>query len=117
MTKDGSILSGTRLANIPRNSAHLLNVYEFQDDPAKGFGLGLGVKYVDECVGQTSPAAYDLQGYGVVDLLSVYQVNEQVRLKLEVKTLFNEAYKESAVNFYAYPGASRTVQAGISYRF
>jgi iron complex outermembrane receptor protein len=58
-----------------------------------------------------------MQGYSVVDLLSFYKVNEHVRLNLDVKNLFNEEYEESAWNLYAYPGAPRTVQAGIAYTF
>lgn len=115
--KDNTIPAGTRLANIPRNSFSLLNVYEFQDGVAKGLGLGLAVKYVDERAGQTSSTAYDMQDYGVVDLLSFYKLNEHVRLNLDVKNLFNEEYEESAWNLYAYPGAPRTVQAGIAYTF
>lgn len=117
VSKDNSLRPGTRLANIPRNSFSLLNVYEFQDGAAKGLGLGMAVKHVDERAGQTSATAYDMQGYSVVDLLSFYKLNEHVRLNLDVKNLFNEEYEEGAFNFYAYPGAPRTVQAGIAYTF
>ncbi|SFO97737.1 TonB-dependent siderophore receptor [Pseudomonas borbori] len=117
VSKDNSLRPGTRLANIPRNSFSLLNVYEFQDGAAKGLGLGLAVKHVDERAGQTSATAYDMQGYSVVDLLSFYQLNEQVRLNLDAKNLFNEEYEEGAWNLYAYPGAPRTVQLGIAYTF
>ena len=117
VSKDNTIRPGTRLANIPRNSFSLLNVYEFHNGAAKGLGLGMAVKYVDERAGQTSATAYDMQGYSVVDLLSFYKLNEHVRLNLDVKNLFNEEYEESAWNLYAYPGAPRTVQAGIAYTF
>lgn len=117
VSKDNSLRSGTRLANIPRNSYSLLNVYEFQHGTAQGLGLGMAVKYVDERAGQTSASAYDMQGYSVVDLLSFYQLNEHVRLNLDVKNLLNEEYEEGAWNLYAYPGAPRTVQAGIAYTF
>lgn len=117
VTKDNSLEKGTRLANIPRNSFSLLNMYEFQNGAAKGLGLGMGVKYVDERAGQTSATSYDMQGYTVVDLLSFYQVSEQLRLNLDVKNLFNEEYEEGAFNLYAYPGAPRTVQVGFAYSF
>lgn len=115
--KDSNLPSGTPLANIPRNSFSLLNVYEFQGGAAKGLGLGLAVKYVDERAGQTSATSYDMQDYGVVDLLSFYKLEEHVRLNLDVKNLFNEEYEEGAFNLYAYPGAPRTVQLGIAYTF
>lgn len=116
VTKDNTIRVGSHLANIPRNSFSLLNVYEFQDGTLKGLGLGAGTKYVDERVGQTSNTAFTMDGYTVVDLLSYYKVNEKVRLNLDVKNLFNRDYEEGAFgNIYAYPGAPRTVQVGIAY--
>jgi len=117
VTKDNRLPSGTRLANIPRNSFSLLNTYEFQDGFAKGLGLGVGVKYVDDRNGQTEAVTYNMDQYTVVDLLSFYQLNEHVRLNLDVKNLFNKEYDEGAFNTYAYPGAPRTVQAGVSYTF
>ena len=117
VTKDTSLPTGTRLANIPRNSFSLLNTYEFQDGVAKGLGLGVGVKYVDDRQGQTAATTYTMEQYTVVDLLSFYQVNEHVRLNLDVKNVFNKGYDEGAFNSYVYPGAPRTVQAGVSYTF
>lgn len=116
-TKDNRLPTGTRLANIPRNSFSLLNTYEFQDGLAKGLGLGVGVKYVDDRNGQTEAVTYNMDQYTVVDLLAFYKVNDNIRLNLDLKNLFNKEYDEGAFNFYAYPGAPRTVQAGVSYTF
>ena len=116
VTKDNVIKSGTRLMNIPQNSFSLLNVYEFQDGALKGLGLGTGLKYVDERAGQTANTAFSMGSYTVVDLLSYYKVNDKIRLNLDVKNLSDEDYEEGAFgNVYAYPGAPRTVQVGISY--
>ncbi|MNU02230.1 catecholate siderophore receptor Fiu [compost metagenome] len=79
-------------------------------------GLGLGAKYVDERAGQTAANAFSMDSYKVFDLLSYYKVNEHLRLNLDLKNLFDSHYDEGAFgNVYAYPGAPRTVQAGISY--
>ncbi|WP_053144878.1 TonB-dependent siderophore receptor [Pseudomonas sp. P97.38] len=116
VTKDTSIPSGTRLLNVPKNTFSLLNVYEFQDGGLKGLGLGAGARYVDERAGQTAANAFSMDSYTVVDLLGYYKVNERIRLNLDVKNLFDADYEEGAFgNVYAYPGAPRTVQAGISY--
>lgn len=116
VTKDVNIPSGTRLLNVPKNTFSLLNVYEFQDGGLKGLGLGLGAKYVDERAGQTAANAFSMDSYTVVDLLGYYKVNERIRLNLDLKNLFDADYEEGAFgNVYAYPGAPRTVQAGISY--
>ncbi|MCY1435016.1 Ferrichrome outer membrane transporter/phage receptor [compost metagenome] len=117
VTKDNTLASGTRLANIPRNTFSLLNTYEFQDGVARGLGLGMGIKYIDDRAGQTSAQTYTMEQYTVVDLLSFYQLNEHVRLNLDVKNVFNKEYDEGAFNTYVYPGAPRTVQAGIAYTF
>lgn len=116
VTKDNTLRAGTRLANIPRNSLSLLNVYEFQDGSLKGLGLGAGGRYVAERAGQTANTAFAMAGYSVFDLLGYYKVNEHVRLNLDVKNLFNRYYEEGAFgNVYAYPGAPRTVQVGVAY--
>ena len=116
VTKDNVLRSGTRLMNIPKNSFSLLNMYEFQDGTFKGLGLGTGLKYVDERAGQTANTAFSMGSYTVVDLLSFYKINDKVRLNLDVKNLFDQDYEEGAFgNVYAYPGAPRTVQVGVSY--
>lgn len=116
VTKDNVLRSGTRLMNIPKNSFSLLNMYEFQDGTFKGLGLGTGLKYVDERAGQTANTAFSMGSYTVVDLLSFYKINDKVRLNLDVKNLFDRDYEEGAFgNVYAYPGAPRTVQIGVSY--
>ncbi|NHN68433.1 TonB-dependent receptor [Pseudomonas sp. AF76] len=116
VTKDTSIPSGTRLLNVPRNSFSLLNVYEFQDGGLKGLGLGVGARYVDERAGNTAASTFSMDSYSVVDLLGFYKVNERIRLNLDLKNLFDADYEEGAFGgVYAYPGAPRTVQAGISY--
>ncbi|HDI1583786.1 TPA: TonB-dependent receptor, partial [Acinetobacter baumannii] len=47
VTKDNTLQKGTALANIPKNSFNLLNIYEFQVGPLQGLGLGINQKYID----------------------------------------------------------------------
>ncbi|MCY1372477.1 TonB-dependent siderophore receptor [compost metagenome] len=75
------------------------------------------VKYVDDRAGKTLPDSFEMQDYTVVDLLSYYQVNEHLRLNLDLKNLFDEEYEEGAYLNYAYPGTPRTVQAGFTYTY
>ena len=75
------------------------------------------MKYIDDRAGQTAAQTYTMDRYSVVDLLSFYQVNPHVRLNLELQNVFNKGYDEGAFNTYAYPGAPRTVQAGVAYTF
>lgn len=118
VTKDNTLRDGTRLLNIPKQSASLLSMYEFQDGALRGLGLGGGARYVDERAGQTANVPnFSMDSYTVYDLLSYYKVNDNLRLNLDVKNLFNKDYEEGAFgNIYAYPGAPRTVQVGFSYK-
>lgn len=117
VTKDNSLQKGTTLANIPKNSFNLLNIYEFQDGPLQGLGLGINQKYIDKRAGQTANSTYTMKGYAVTDLVSYYQASPKLRINLDLKNLFDKVYDESAFNLYAYPGESRTVQLGMSYTF
>ena len=105
---------GTRLANVPEHSFNLLDTYEFDDGALNGLGLGVGVKYVGSRKGTTTSTAYDLDAYTVVDLLAYYPLTDRVRLNLNLDNVFDEEYYERAWNVWAYPGAPRTLQAGIS---
>ncbi|WP_212846486.1 TonB-dependent siderophore receptor, partial [Acinetobacter baumannii] len=73
VTKDNTLQKGTALANIPKNSFNLLNIYEFQDGPLQGLGLGINQKYIDKRAGQTANSTYTMKGYAVIDLVSYYQ--------------------------------------------
>ncbi len=116
VTKDNTLRSGTRLLNIPEQTFSLLNVYEFQEGALRGLGLGAGGRYVAQRAGQTANVAFSMDSYTVFDLLAYYKVNEHVKLNLDVKNVFDSDYEEGAFgNVYAYPGAPRTVQMGISY--
>ncbi|MDN8229231.1 TonB-dependent receptor [Acinetobacter baumannii] len=117
VTKDNTLQKGTALANIPKNSFNLLNIYEFQDGPLQGLGLGINQKYIDKRAGQTANSTYTMKGYAVTDLVSYYQATPKLRLNLDVKNIFDKVYDESAFNLYAYPGEPRTVQLGMSYTF
>lgn len=118
VTKDNTLRDGTRLLNIPRESASLLSIYEFQDGPLRGLGLGGGARYVAERAGQTANVPnFSMDSYTVYDALSYYKVNDKLRLNLDVKNLFDKEYEEGAFgNVYAYPGAPRTVQVGFTYK-
>jgi len=106
---------GTRLANVPRHSFNLLDTYEFADGPLAGLGVGMGVKYVGNRKGSATNSAFEMDAYTTVDLLAYYPLTERVRLNLNLNNLFDEEYEERAWgNIWAYPGAPRTLQAGIA---
>lgn len=85
VTKDNTLHKGTALANIPKNSFNLLNIYEFQDGPLQGLGLGINQKYIDKRAGQTANSTYTMKGYAVTDLVSYYQATPKLRLNVSVR--------------------------------
>ena len=106
---------GSRLANVPEHSFNLLDTYEFDSGALDGLGLGVGVKYVSSRKGSSTNTAFDMGAYTVVDLLAYYPLTDRVRLNLNLDNVFDEEYDERAWgNIWAYPGAPRTLQAGIS---
>jgi iron complex outermembrane receptor protein len=114
-SSSASMPVGTRLANVPRHSFNLLDTYEFADGPLAGLGVGMGVKYVGDRKGSASTTAFDMDAYTTVDLLAYYPLTERVRLNLNLNNVFDEEYEERAWgNIWAYPGAPRTLQAGIA---
>ncbi|MCF7769465.1 TonB-dependent siderophore receptor [Achromobacter pulmonis] len=117
VTQDNTLPEGTRLANIPRSTLSLLNMYEFHEGPARGLGLGVGVRYVGKRAGQTAANTYRMPAYVAVDVFSFYQINRNLRVNLDVTNLFNRTYDEGSFNSYVYPGAPRTAQLGIRYTY
>ncbi|MBI1448510.1 TonB-dependent siderophore receptor [Acinetobacter sp. AC1-2] len=117
VTKDNTLQKGTSLANIPKNSFNLLNIYEFQGGALQGLGLGVNQKYIDKRAGQTANSTYTMKGYAVTDLVSYYQATPKLRLNVDLKNIFDKVYDESSFSSYAYPGEPRTVQFGMSYTF
>ena len=114
-SSSASMPAGTRLANVPRHSFNLLDTYEFAEGPLAGLGVGMGVKYVGDRKGGATRTAFDMDAYTTVDLLAYYPLTERVRLNLNLNNLFDEEYEERAWgNIWAYPGAPRTLQAGIA---
>jgi len=114
-SSSASMPAGTRLANVPRNSFNLLDTYEFAEGPLAGLGVGMGIKYVGDRKGGATSTAFDMDAYTTVDLLAYYPLTERVRLNLNLNNLFDEEYEERAWgNIWAYPGAPRTLQAGIA---
>ncbi|MFI8727680.1 TonB-dependent siderophore receptor [Stutzerimonas kunmingensis] len=114
-SSSASMPAGTRLANVPRHSFNLLDTYEFAEGPLAGLGVGMGVKYVGDRKGGATSTAFDMDAYTTVDLLAYYPLTERVRLNLNLNNLFDEEYEERTWgNIWAYPGAPRTLQAGIA---
>ena len=115
---DTTIVTGSRLANVPRHSANLLATQQF----VLGTGtasVGGGVQYVGERLGDVAASSsFTLPAYTTARLLASYSPNAQWRLALNVENLFNRSYYASSYSqLWVAPGAERTVTVHAHYRF
>lgn len=109
---------GARLANVPQNSFAVQSVYEFQDGPLRGLGLGGGITYVGSRFAGESRPTFKLPEYTLANLISYYKITPDVRIYLNVDNLFDERYFDRAwQNRYATPGLPRTIMGGVAARF
>ena len=94
--------AGSRYWGVPRNTASLWNIYDFQQDPLKGFKVGGGVTVRDGSLaynyGQTGPDT-TVPGYATVDLLAGYSKklgNSKVSVQFNINNLLDKHYYTQA---------------------
>ncbi len=117
VTRDATLRPGTRLLNVPRHSASLLNVYEFQAGTLEGLGVGSGINLVGSRAGDTVGSTFRLPAYATVDLLAYYKIGDRVRLNLNVNNLLDRTYYDRSYNsVWVSPGAPLTVLGGVTIR-
>lgn len=104
---------GNRLGQVPKHSFSLWNRYDFN----RSFGLGLGVIQQSR-VYVAADNTVTLPSFTRVDAAAFYNVNDKLRLQLNVENLFDKDYYASAhSNNNILPGSPRAVRVGLTYRF
>ncbi|ACL58066.1 TonB-dependent siderophore receptor [Methylobacterium nodulans] len=117
VTKDNVLPVGAALINVPRHSGSLLAVYEVQEGPWKGLGVGAGLRGVGARAGDAAGTGFTLPAYVAADALAYYRY-ENVRFGLNVENVFDTTYYESSLNvFRVYPGSPRRVTGTLTVRF
>ncbi|GAB4061746.1 TonB-dependent siderophore receptor [Uliginosibacterium sediminicola] len=112
--RDNSLARGTRLLNVPRNTASLLAVHEQAAGAEGKLGLGGGVVWVGRRAGDAT-ASFDLPSYSTTRALSYWQINKRYRLSLDVDNLFDERYYSASYSsVWITPGSRRTVTLGLT---
>ncbi|MEL6724597.1 MAG: TonB-dependent siderophore receptor [Pseudomonadota bacterium] len=105
--------TGLRPRELPENMFSLWNAYQVTDK----FGLGLGLTYQDESFINNSNSA-TLPSYTRVDAAAFYDVNEDLRVQLNVENLTDELYfPNSHSTHQATVGAPLNAKITISGRF
>ena len=95
---DGSVtdLSGFEtIITVPEHTFNVYTVYDFDDGPLKGWGVGGGIQYSSD-----RPADgfgdLDLDSYVLVEASAFYQINDNASLSLVGKNLTDEVVFDSA---------------------
>lgn len=115
---DHTIVTGSRLANVPRHGANVLATQQF----ALGAGtasVGGGVQYVGERLGDVAISSkFTLPAYTTARLLASYLPTTKLRLAVTVENLFNRRYYASSYSpLWVAPGAGRSLTLHAHYRF
>jgi iron complex outermembrane recepter protein len=117
VSKDESGFEDKRLDNTPKHSASLWTTYEVQRGSLKGFGLGLGVYFVDDRFGDLSNT-YTIPSYVRTDA-SIFYNQDKWRAAINFRNLFNIKYFTGSdeSRFGVYVGEPFTVTGSVSIVF
>ena len=114
---------GNRLSSVPYHMASAWLNYTVQDGPARGLGLGLGVRYVGSSLGDNlNRPVLDNKPRTLIDASIRYDLenlNPQwrgLRLQVNATNLLNEMRQTCTVGF-CYFDEGRKVIASLRYRW
>jgi len=109
--------AGSELVNIPKNSANLMMSKKFDMNGADA-SVGFTINYVDDRLGETIDPTYRLPKYTLVNLFGSYQLNDQVKLTMNIDNLLDEKYYVSSYHkWWTTPGAPTNYVMGVTYSF
>ncbi|WP_231757328.1 TonB-dependent siderophore receptor [Microbulbifer elongatus] len=111
------IPAGSPLLNIPEHtgSLSLTRDFEFRGAPASA---ALGIRYVDERLGETVDPDYILPAYTLANVSATYAPTSKVTLLADIDNLFDKRYYANSYHkLWTMPGAPRTYNVGVRYSF
>jgi iron complex outermembrane receptor protein len=117
ITESNDLPEGSRVQNVPRNTASLWTTYELQQGSLQGLGFGLGLFYIDERAGDFEDT-FDLPNYLRTDAAVFYR-RDNWRAAINVQNLFDVKYFRSN-NFGRVaiePGAPLTIVGSLTVEF
>ena len=107
---------GSRLSNIPKHSSALYGFWHSRGSQPGSIGLGAGVTYVGDRVGDDINSGFRLPDYVAARLNLSYQLAQGIAVQIDAENLFDEYYLESSFsNVWIAPGAPRTVRARLKF--
>jgi iron complex outermembrane receptor protein len=117
VTESNDLPEGSRVQNVPANTASLWTTYEIQGGDLQGLGFGLGFFYIDERAGDFEDT-FDLPSYFRTDASLFYRRNNW-RAAINIQNLFDiEYYRSNNFGRVAIePGAPFTIVGSLSVEF
>ncbi|MBT31369.1 MAG: TonB-dependent siderophore receptor [Thalassobius sp.] len=112
-TKASDDVEGNRPYSTPENTFNLWTSYKFSEGGLKGFGLGFGGNYVDECF-LNDANTFTIPSYTLLNA-SVFYDKPAYRIGLKLNNLLDEEYWTSS--YWAMPQKTRNFVASFVYRF
>ncbi len=112
-TQSATVLSGARLAQLPRHTVSLWNRYDLD----ARWGFGLGTIYRDELFASTDHTVR-LPGFTRLDGAVFCRLSARLRAQLNVENLLDRTYHATAhSNTNITPGSPRAVRVTLTTRF
>lgn len=124
--RDNTLAIGESLINVPALSASAMAMYENSFSNGQRYGLGGGVTYVGERLGQartqseanSGSPAFELPAYTTVRLNAYWRASPSLRLTLDIDNLFDTTYYTSSYStLWVTPGSGRSFTLGAQYSF
>lgn len=113
----GAIHAGDPLLNIPKNSANLLLIRNFNSGGA-AYDVGAGIGYVGSRLGETGYTNFRLPAYTLVKLIASYSPSKKQKYSIEIENLFDKDYWPSSYGReWVAPGTPRMITAKALYKF
>lgn len=117
------IPAGQRMLNIPKQQLSLQVVRNF-DDQDLPLVVGGGLLHVGERLGQFGDffsqdiGDFDLPSYSIVNLFAEYEVNRAVKIRADIKNLFDEVhYTNSYASLWVLPGDPQSFRLSAAFSF
>ncbi|NML46048.1 TonB-dependent siderophore receptor [Ramlibacter sp. G-1-2-2] len=105
---------GDRPGLSPRHSGTVWTTYQLTPQWRVGGGVNFRSK---QSPADTTPPAWNAPGFGTVDLLAEYTINDRYSIRGNVTNVGNKYYADSLYRGHYVPGAGRLVQLTLTARF
>ena len=108
----GEQVKGDRPGLTPKHSGSVWSTYAITSK----IRAGAGITYRGKQNPEGSRAVY-ASGFGVVDAMVEYAIDDKTSVKLNVNNLFDKVYADGLYRGVYIPGAARSVQLTLKTRF